>query len=171
MKKISETFLFHYRSKFYHYGRLEGYKEEKSVMTNCSVFIFSCFHVLSDPVQVVCHLGVDPRLVSSATAISPGDDAEQSVPAPAGADHGTSTVSLTTQDGRVRIGLRTTRYLSDLTAVNAPRQISCTEHALSELVLAVHLTLHTAAGLQYGHGGGLQSPGVSTTGLADAAPA
>ena len=53
-------------------------------------------NVLSDPVQIVCHLGVDPGLVCPATAVAPGDDAQQCLPLPAGADHGTSAVSLAT---------------------------------------------------------------------------
>ena len=104
-----------------------------------------------DPVQVVCHLGVDPRLVGPATAVPPGDDAQESAPVPAGADHRAPAVPLA--------------------AVDAAGQVAGTEHARGQLVLAVHLTLHTAPGLQYRDGGRLEPPGVSSTGLAGAAPA
>ena len=105
---------------------------------------------LFDPVQVVDHLGVDPRLVGPPTAVPPGDDAQESVGAPAGADHGSPAVPLA--------------------AVHPPGQVAGTEHPRGELVRPVHRPLHAPAGLQDGDGGGLEPPGVPPTGLARAAP-
>ena len=73
-------------------------RRKKRVKTFIKFELCASLHlsVLPDPVQIVDHLGIDPWLVSPATAVAPGDDALQCLPLPAGADHGTSTVSLTT---------------------------------------------------------------------------